>query len=132
MPATPTPVPAKPPKTPLDYLRAILSDVRLVLGLTFTVCAALVGFGWAAYAQTTDIAKDTARDEVAPVGAKLDSHVQAQKLTDAAIADQLDRVMGEVKDARSDVQSTRAEVRGFREDLRRAFPALPPLRDGGP
>jgi len=95
-----------------DRTRRTLGDVRLLLAAVGFVIVTVFGGGWVALAQV----RQTAKDEAAETSKALDTRVSAVEEQQKATA--------------ADVKDLKDEVRGLRKDLRRLFPALPPM-DGG-
>lgn len=111
-----------------EQLRTIVIDSRIILG----GIAALAVTGWVALAQVQTTAEREARKVADPVDAsvvtlkdRLATHEQQSQLTHRLLSD-------EVVELKDETRQTRAQVEGLREDLRRLFPALPPVpKDGG-
>lgn len=125
-----TEAPKKKSDPVTEQLRTIVFDSRLILA----AIAALAGTGWVALAQVQTTAEREAHKVADPVDAsvvtlkeRLATHEQQSQLTHRLLSD-------EVVELKDETRQTRAQVEGLREDLRRLFPALPPLppaRDGG-
>lgn len=110
----------------------VLTDVRWIL----VGIAGIFGLGFAAYGQVQTLAKTEAQRESHAIVDKLDASVKSTgDRLEAHILDSKlvhDRVVRVAEGAAEESRATRKEVEGLREDLRRIFPALPPVqRDGG-
>ncbi len=101
--------------------RKTLGDVRIIIALALTTVAALFGGGWKAFAQVRETAAEVAQVEAGKAS-------EANRVT-AARVDQLEHTL---KELRAEVQDNTDETKGLRKDLRKLFPALPPMAtDGG-
>lgn len=115
LPAVPEPI--EPPLLE-ERTRKTLSDVRLLLVVGFGSIITVFGGGWAAFAQVRTEAQETAQTAAKSETAGIRTEQEAQK-----------RALAELG---AEVSDTRAEVRELRKDLRRLFPTLPAMTDGGP
>lgn len=97
-----------------ERTRKTLADVRWLLVLGVGSIVAVFGGGWAAFAQVKGEAREAAKTETA--GIRTEQEAQKHSLVEL----------------REEVADTRAEVRELRKDLRRLFPTLPAMKDGGP
>lgn len=95
-----------------DRTRRTLGDVRLLLAAVGFVIVTVFGGGWVALAQVRQEAQREATEATKSLDTRVTTVESAQKSTAA------------------DVKDLKDEVRGLRSDLRRLFPALPPM-DGG-
>lgn len=112
--------------------KTTLFDVRIVLGIAVSIVVSLFGGGWYAFGQVRAEGAEGAQDVFkAQAGinemfsARMTALEQRQQSQDAAVNHRLDRM---------DNTLTRVEKNqdGLRDDLRAAFPKIPPRTDGGP
>lgn len=102
-----------------ERTRKMLGDVRILLGAVGFLVVTVFGGGYAVAQSVRTEAQETAQAAAKSETAGIRTEQEAQKHA--------------LKELSAEVADTKDEVRELRKDLRRLFPALPPLaKDAGP
>lgn len=112
------PVVPEEPQLLDERTRKTLTDVRILLGVAGFLVVTVFGGGYAVAESVRTEAQTTAQTTAAKETAGIRTEQEAQKHA--------------LKELSAEVADTKEEVRQLRKDLRRLFPALPPMpKDGG-